>query len=690
MSTVPVIQKDSLPVKKQVEKSKSTNVLTFLYKYTGLKYIYMFIKRILTIIKEIKNTLNQAIEQDNPLQPIRDLMNVHQIRTILLAWIPVRFGSKINTGVFSVDMFLTTTLVTCLTAAGSVTTNFIKFLWNRNSKEQDNDQLTIQVNYHRYSHWGYKCLNPHYTALLWLISRLSSDQKKGDYRMIVSNDRISTEVMKSHISKNPINTNDNLLKKVTNDFNANEVAEDCEHLDFNLLPRDDSTIEINHEGETYLVWFDQPANTNEDGSRTTKVELLHAEPTMFVRRKKSENDTENDTNVAKMYDWLLKVSRLYDRYLANSDELKRYEYEDENGWTVANTLHISRGLDCLCLDKAQGMLLRQDLDNFMKDKDFYSRMGIPYRRGYLLSGKPGTGKSSLINAISASYKRDLYYINLKDIKDDPGLQSAFSGVKKNSIVVLEDVDAQSRIVHKRSDGNFFEQLMKAMTSDDSKKDKKKEKKEEKEVDTEEGSSTDEKKKDDDAESKDKDNEPSGSGLLGPSMMGPSLSALLNCMDGYTLNEGVMIIMTSNHPDVLDPALIRPGRIDLHLELGYCTHYQIQSMFNLVMNKKANVEEIEICDKEPSNEESENTSDDETMSISTDPAENTLLLDLSGIPEHCLPPCDAMRIILLYRTESPEFISKKLKERAMELKSGKAVGDAMTCKLEEPTVTELSV
>ncbi|KAI8900601.1 P-loop containing nucleoside triphosphate hydrolase protein, partial [Globomyces pollinis-pini] len=185
-----------------------------------------------------------------------------------------------------------------------------------------------------------------------------------------------------------------------------------------------------------------------------------------------------------------------------------------------------RGLDCICLDQSQDAMLRKDLNNFMQDKDFYARMGMPYRRGYLFSGKPGTGKSSLINAISATFKRDLYYINLKDFKDDTSLQCAFSDVKKNGIIVLEDVDAQSRIVHKRSE----------------KKDSSKYK------DTTSG--------------------------------GLSLSALLNCMDGYTLNEGVMIIMTSNHPERLDPAVIRPGRIDLHLELGYSTHYQIQNMYSL--------------------------------------------------------------------------------------------------------------
>ncbi|CAG8575397.1 18924_t:CDS:2 [Rhizophagus irregularis] len=48
-------------------------------------------------------------------------------------------------------------------------------------------------------------------------------------------------------------------------------------------------------------------------------------------------------------------------------------------------------------------------------------------------------------------------------------------------------------------------------------------------------------------------------------------------------NGNIIIMTTNHIDFLDPACIRPGRMDVHLELGYCTHYQLNKMFNLVFD-----------------------------------------------------------------------------------------------------------
>ncbi|PKY56669.1 P-loop containing nucleoside triphosphate hydrolase protein, partial [Rhizophagus irregularis] len=184
-----------------------------------------------------------------------------------------------------------------------------------------------------------------------------------------------------------------------------------------------------------------------------------------------------------------------------------------------------RGLDSVALNKSQEILLKKELDTFANDKSFYERIGVPYRRGILLYGKPGTGKTSLINAISSQLSRDIYYLNLKDIKNDNELNAAFSGVPGNQIIVLEDVDTQSKVLHKRSSNS----------DDDNKV-----------------------KIDEFAEF--------------------SLSTFLGCLDGHILAEGNIIIMTTNHVEHLDPACIRPGRMDVQLNLGYCTHYQIEKMY----------------------------------------------------------------------------------------------------------------
>ncbi|KAI8621760.1 P-loop containing nucleoside triphosphate hydrolase protein, partial [Chytriomyces sp. MP71] len=198
-------------------------------------------------------------------------------------------------------------------------------------------------------------------------------------------------------------------------------------------------------------------------------------------------------------------------------------------WSWVQNLRSVRGLSSVALDDTQETLLHRDLETFARDREFYKRMGLPYRRGYLFSGKPGTGKTSLINAISATYNRDLYYVNLQDIKSDNELQSAFASVPKNSIIVFEDIDSQTI----GGIGGFDFGDLKL-----------------------------------------------GKGNL---FSGFTLSMLLNCLDGHMLAPNVIIIMTTNHPEVLDPALIRPGRIDLHLSLGFCTHYQFNRMLQCVLD-----------------------------------------------------------------------------------------------------------
>ncbi|OJD28523.1 hypothetical protein ACJ73_00050, partial [Blastomyces percursus] len=185
-------------------------------------------------------------------------------------------------------------------------------------------------------------------------------------------------------------------------------------------------------------------------------------------------------------------------------------------------------------------LLCEQKDTFIKDlTDFlhpnsrlwYQRQGIPYRRGYLFSGPPGTGKSSLYLVAASQLRLNIYWLNL-NLKglDDEGLISLFDHLPKHSLVLLEDVDSCGISLNRNG-------ISKTTNPDMNDR------------------------------------------RISKEAARVSFSTFLNVLDGIIAPESYIFGMTTNHPERLDQALIRPGRVDLHLEFNYADGKTIQGLFH---------------------------------------------------------------------------------------------------------------
>jgi len=202
-------------------------------------------------------------------------------------------------------------------------------------------------------------------------------------------------------------------------------------------------------------------------------------------------------------------------------------------WRPFGHPRAKRPLDSVVLDEAVAERLVGDVQDFIDSPAWYRERGIPYRRGYLLHGPPGCGKTSFITALAGHLSYSICVLNLSDRSmSDDRLQHRLADAPENSIILLEDVDAAF----------VTREQMEADGDSDSKKKAA--------------------------------NEAAFQGLNRL-----TFSGLLNAIDGVTSTEGRIVFMTTNYVDRLDPALIRPGRVDLMQYIGHSTEKQCISMFN---------------------------------------------------------------------------------------------------------------
>lgn len=207
-------------------------------------------------------------------------------------------------------------------------------------------------------------------------------------------------------------------------------------------------------------------------------------------------------------------------------------------WRQFGNPRSRRPLDSVILDEGVAERLVLDIQEWQNSAGWYASRGIPYRRGYLLHGPPGSGKSSFIYALAGHLGYNICVLNLaeKGLTDER-LALALSCVPSNSIVLLEDVDAAFPARSPRR------------------------------------------------AARSQRNSPSGSIPFvmqkisaGSASSDVTFSGLLNVLDGVASSEERIIFMTTNFIENLDPALVRPGRVDVVELIGDATYFQVVSMF----------------------------------------------------------------------------------------------------------------
>ncbi len=348
-------------------------------------------------------------------------------------------------------------------------------------------------------------------------------------------------------------------------------------------------ISKKHEIYAYTIIYNEEKDDNSSNNKNKNSKYINKIEKITIQLF----SYKSDINTIKEF-----VEDITEKYLSSIDDLRdnkrfiytltkskyedsRYEMWDENVFSS------TRQFNNIFFDNKE--IIMNKINFFINNKDWYFEKGIPYSLGIGMHGPPGTGKTSLIKAIASYTNRHVIIISLKLIKTKKQLDSIFFEERYNSdnkkgsigfdkkIIVFEDIDCVGDIVldreklkQKKLRGNFGKKLDYVELSNTSAS----------EVNVGDLLET--------IVSTEKTNEISKI-LLDEEPI--TLDDILNLWDGIRETPGRIMVISSNHYNALDPALIRPGRIDITLKLSYVSREIIQQMYTHLFGESIDAKKL---------------------------------------------------------------------------------------------------
>lgn len=386
----------------------------------------------------------------------------------------------------------------------------------------------------------------------------------------------------------------NLIK---GDNNDDKLGEDLKTI-FTISQR--YPFMINKELEIYCSVMEageQREQGNEPGFNKNDSRVVRIVINLFSYTTRPAQLKEYVSNLTKEYSKYLEDKRRGKIfiYTLNNTEVHNEDDDDTVGGWRETPHETMKSFDNIFFEGKPDILKKVQF--FTDNKEWYRKNGVPYTLGLALYGSPGTGKTSFIKAIASLLGRHIISISLAKIKTKKQLYDFYYETQYNSsndknaigfdkkIIVFEDIDCVGDIVKNRKSKDSPSPDCEFDNSAD----------ESGSVDLDEfldanpssGAklTPEEKVKHEIAKAtkyvlKKMSSDNAGKGPFGPNMNDNiTLDDLLNLWDGIRENTGRIMIITTNHYDKLDPALIRPGRIDIALNLENASRITIAEMYS---------------------------------------------------------------------------------------------------------------